>query len=284
MGIYPRPDDGPPPALKAPTGTTDTHMHIFDDRFPQAPGGPVQPSASVAEYEVVRRRLGIDRVVVVQANAYRTDNSCLEDALAQMGARARGVAAVTPDVADAELERLTGLGVRGARIMDLGGGPVGTDRLPAVAGRVGPFGWHTIVQFDGREMAEKESLLASLPGTYIIDHAGKFLTPVGVDSEPFRALLRLVDRGNCYVKLSACYETSQSGPPDYADVGALSKALASHAPERMLWASNWPHVGATHANHPDDARMLDLLLDWAPDADVRHRILVGNPAELYGFS
>jgi D-galactarolactone isomerase len=97
-------------------------------------------------------------------------------------------------------------------------------------------------------------------------------------------MLRLVERGNCYVKLSAPYETSKVGPPTYADVGALAKALVKAAPERMLWASNWPHVSVTRENYPDDANLLDLLLEWAPDDAVIHKILVDNPARLYGFS
>ena len=283
MGIYPRPDEGPPPKLKAPTGTTDTHMHVFDARFPLAPGQPVQPSATVDEYEVVRRRLGIDRVVVVQPNGYQGDNECLVDAVQRFGKDARGVVTVLPDVSTGELERLSAAGVCGARIMDLGGAPVGTGDLLAVADRVGAFGWHTIVQFDGRLMADLEPMLSRIPGDYIIDHAGKFLEPVPAESDAFKALFRLIDRGNCYVKLSACYETSRTGPPDYDDVGVLSKALASHAPDRMLWATNWPHVGGTADTHPDDARMLDLLLDWVPAEADRQRILVDNPARIYGF-
>lgn len=283
MGIFPRPEQTTAPRLKAPAGTTDTHMHIFSPAFPQHQPGAEQPAATVEDYDLVCRRLGIDRAVVVQANAYQTDNACLLDALERMGARARGVAVVTEDVTDQELERLTGKGVRGARIMDIGGGPVGTDRLGAVAERVAPFGWHAIVQFDGRDIAERAELLSGLQSPYVIDHAGKFLTPVSPDSAPFRTLLRLIDRGNCFVKLSACYETSRTGPPDYADVGRLSAALVAHAPDRMLWASNWPHVSATPETYPDDARLLDLLLDWAPSAADRQRILVDNPMQLYDF-
>src|SRR5258706_133533 len=99
----------------------------------------------------------------------------------------------------------------------------------------------------------------------------------------FKSLLKLVDTGRCWVKLSAAYEVSKSGPPKYEDVGALAKALVKAAPERMLWASNWPHPTAPKNAMPDDANLLDLLLEWAPDERVRRRILVDNPAELYGF-
>jgi len=91
----------------------------------------------------------------------------------------------------------------------------------------------------------------------------------------------VLDTGRFYVKLSAPYEVSKVGPPNYDDVGALAKALVRAAPERMIWASNWPYVGTPKEQLPQDAWMLDLLLDWAPDEAVRRKILVDNPARLY---
>ena len=85
------------------------------------------------------------------------------------------------------------------------------------------------------------------------------------------------------VKLSAPSETAKTGAPKYEDVGRHPKALVKHAPERMLWASNWPHPSVPRDNSPDDADLLDLLLDWAPDETTRRKILVDNPAELYRF-
>ncbi|HET9042412.1 MAG TPA: amidohydrolase family protein, partial [Burkholderiales bacterium] len=123
-----------------------------------------------------------------------------------------------------------------------------------------------------------------LPGKFVIDHTGKYLEPVAPDHAAFAALLRLVDTGRCWVKLSAPYETSRTGAPGYEDVARLAQALARHAPERMLWASNWPHPSAPPDAVPDDADLLDLLLEWAPDETVRRKILVDNPAALYGFA
>src|SRR3989454_7754706 len=99
----------------------------------------------------------------------------------------------------------------------------------------------------------------------------------------FKSLLRLVDTGRCWVKLSAPYETSKTGGPKYEDVGRLAQALVKHAPERMLWASNWPHPSARKPKPPEDADLLDLLLDWAPQEATQRRILADNPAEFYGF-
>jgi D-galactarolactone isomerase len=186
-------------------------------------------------------------------------------------------------VDEATLAELTERGVRGARIMHLPGGAVGMGDLLAIHARTRPFGWSPIVQFDGRAIADYLAILEALEGDYVIDHAGKFLEPVGVEAPEFQALLKLIDHGNCYVKISACYETSKVGPPHYADVGALSKALIAHAPERMLYASNWPHVSKPIDDQPDDRLLLDLLADWAPDEAVRQMIFVDNPARLYGF-
>lgn len=281
----PRPLEGPPPKLKTPHGAVDTHMHIFTSDYEGQPGGPPPPEdATVDDYAVVRKRLGLDRAVIVQPAAYQFDNRCLLEALARMDGRARGIVSVTRDVSDAELARFHKLGVRGVRILHLPGGAVGLDQLLALNDRVQSFGWHPIVQFDGRDLPQYEGLFNQIRGPYVIDHAAKFLEPVSTDHPAFRALLRLVDRGNCYVKISACYETSKTGRPDYTDVGALASRLIEHAPERMLWASNWPHVSATPETYPDEAELLDVLLAWAPDEKVREAILVDNPAGLYGFA
>jgi D-galactarolactone isomerase len=157
------------------------------------------------------------------------------------------------------------------------------EALDAVAARVQPFGWHAQLQFDGREFLQHEAAVRRLPGTLVVDHVGKFLEPVPADHPAFMALLRLVEEGRTYVKLAAPYETSKKGPPHFDDVGALAKALIRAAPERMLWASNWPHPSAPADGKPDDAVLLDMLLDWAPDEATRKTILVDNPARLYGF-
>lgn len=273
------------PRLKAPPGTTDTHIHIYDRRYPMAPTARMYPpDASVAEYLAMAKRLGIERTVVVQATTYGTDNRCLLESMAAIGTgNARGVAVVDANVSDAELDRLTKAGVRGVRFFMLPGGALPWEALDVVAARVQPFGWHAQLQFDGREFLEDEAAVRRLPGTLVIDHVGKFLEPVPVDHPAFRALLRLVEEGRTYVKLAAPYETSKKGPPHFDDVGALAKALVRAAPERMLWASNWPHPSAPADDKPDDAVLLDMLLDWVPDEATRKKILVDNPARLYGF-
>lgn len=275
---------GQTPRLVAPPGACDTHMHIYEERFPVSPTAVVKPGpAPVSAYLAMRKRIGVSRTVVVQPSAYGFDNSCTVEAVAAMGDSARGVAVVEEQVGEAELERLTKAGMRGVRFFMLAGGVLPWSALESMAAKVKPFGWHVQLQLDGRDLPQHEAVLGRLPVTLVIDHVGKFLEPVPVDHPSFRVLLRLVEAGRTYVKLSAPYEVSKAGPPYFDDVGALAKALVKAAPERMLWATNWPHPSVPAEKRPDDALLLDLLLDWAPDDATRRKILVDNPAAVYGF-
>lgn len=271
------------PKIAVPPHACDTHMHFYDGKIPGAPGTFLPGTFTVEDYRALQKQLGLERVVVVQANAYADDNAVAMKAISQLGSNAKGVAVVKPNVADAELERLTKGGMCAVRIMTLHGGMLGFDVMDAVAARVHPFGWHVNIQLDGRELPKYEAHIKRLPGKFVIDHTGKFLEPVQPDARAFRSLLNLIDTGRCWVKLSAPYETSKSGAPKYEDVSVLARALVKHAPQRMLWASNWPHPSARKPAPPDDAALMDLLADWAPDETTRRRILSDNPAELYGF-
>jgi D-galactarolactone isomerase len=269
--------------IRAPKGACDTHMHFYDENVPGAPGTPLPGHFPVKDYQALQKRLGLERVIVVQPNAYKDDNRVTLDSMKVLGKNAKGVAVVKPGVADAELERLTKAGICAVRIMTLHGGMLGFDVMDALMAQVHPFGWHANIQLDGRELPQYEAQIKRLPGKFVIDHTGKFLEPVPPDHEAFKSLLRLVDTGRCWVKLSAPYETSKTGAPKYEDVGRLAKALVKKAPERMMWASNWPHPTARKPAPPNDEDLFDLLLDWAPDENARKKILVDNPAELYGF-
>src|SRR4051812_13665659 len=269
--------------ISVPKGACDTHMHIYDGERTAKPGTPNPGTFTVAMYRELQKKLGLERVIVVQPNAYAYDNTVTLDAIRSIGKGAKGVAVVKPDVRDEELERLTKAGICAVRIMTLHGGTLGFDVMDKVMARVHPFGWHANIQLDGRELPKVEAQIKRLPGKFVIDHTGKFLEPVSPDSREFRSLLNLVDTGRCWVKLSAPYETSKTGAPNYEDVGRLAKALVKQSPERMLWASNWPHPSVPKEQRPSDDDLLDLLLDWAPDEKVRKKILVDNPAELYGY-
>ena len=273
------------PRLQLPRGACDCHMHIYDARFPLAAKARRQePDAPVAAYRALQSVLGLERVVVVQPTAYGMDNRCTLAALAEFGACARGISIIDDTVGDSEIRRLDGAGMRGVRFRMTGKPELPWEMLPQMAARVAAHRWHIQFQMDGRELHTRLELLQSLPCNLVIEHIGKFLEPVGIDHPGFQALLRLLDSGRVWVKLSGAYMMSKSGPPLYNDIGVLAKALVAHAPERMVWASDWPHPLATPQTLPDDAQLIDLLLEWAPDAKTRERILVDNPAALYGFA
>jgi D-galactarolactone isomerase len=271
-----------PPKLAAPPGACDCHMHVYEDRYPLVPQAVFKPPhAPLEDYLAVQKTLGLSRMVLVQPNGYGFDNRCMLEALARLSESARAIAIVEPDATDAELDRLTRAGVRGIRYHLLPGGMLPLETLETMAARVGGFGWHVQMQLDGRDLAQYEEVFAGLPVPLVIDHNGKFLEPVATDHPGFQTLLRLLDGGNTWVKLSAPYETSKTGPPHYDDVSTLARALVASAPGRCVWASNWPHPGRSVI--PDTTSLFDLLLEWAGDDATRHRILVDNPARLYGF-
>lgn len=275
-----------PPRFRPPPGACDCHMHIYgpEDIYPPAPNSPFPPVAGgdIAAYLKLRDLLGLTRAVVVQPSVYGYDNTATLDAMAVLGADARGVAVVPADVSDAELDRLTRLGIRGIRFFMLGGGVLGWDDLEVLAAKTASFGWHVQLQMDGRHLHEVEDRLKALPGRLVIDHNGKFLEPVATDHPGFLALLRLLDGGHTWVKTSGVYETSRVGAPDYPDVAALARALIAAAPERCLFATNWPHPSKP-GNPPDDAGLVDLFRAWCGSDSVATRIMTDNAAELYGF-
>lgn len=263
-----------------PAGTCDTHLHFYDDGADVAPAAVLRPpEATVADYRNVQQELGLHRVVVVQPTTYGHNNEVQLAAMADIGPQARGVMVVDSSTPRSELVRLDGLGVRGARFHLLPGGAVSVDELEPTAHAIADFGWHLQTQFDGNQLPELADRLAALPVPVVFDHVGRFMPPPAVGSEAFTALLNLLDTGQAWVKLSAPYESSRQEPP-HQDVRPLIDALVSHAPQRLLWASNWPHPGQTSPPRP--ATLAQWMEQWIP-ARLRQQILVDNPAGLYGF-
>lgn len=264
-------------------GACDCHLHVFDAGYPLAPTATfTPPHAPASAYRVVQQLLGLQRAIVVQPTGYGLDNRCTLDAVAALGSGARGVAVVAPDVSQAELQRLHKGGMRGVRFMMLPGGVLGWDALAALAPRLAPMGWNVNLQLDGHRLPGHEAMLAALPGTLVIDHIGKFLgTPAKPEDASFQSLCRLLDGGRCWVKISAPYESSKSGPPAYEDVAPIARELVAQYPERCLWASNWPHPNVKPG--PSNTDLLGWFLDLVPGDAVARRILVDNPAKVYGF-
>ena len=172
--------NGPaPPRLTAPPGACDTHMHFYNARFPAAPSALITPpDAWIDDYAAVQRRLGLERVVIVQPTTYGLDNACQLEALKAFGDSARIVIVADTATSDAELERLDALGARGIRFHMLPGGAVPWEILDEMAARVHALGWHVQVQMNGRDLPERAELLKCLPGGLVIDHVGRFEDPV----------------------------------------------------------------------------------------------------------
>jgi D-galactarolactone isomerase len=258
-------------------------MHVYEDAYPLAPTATFKPPhAPAAAYREVQRELGMRRAVVVQPTGYGFDNRCTLAAMAELGGEARGIVVVPPDSAPAELERLHRLGVRGVRYMMLPGGVLPWSGLEATAAAIEALEWHVDLQLDGRELPRHEAMLMRLPGRLVVDHVGRFQGPVEPDGPALSTLRRLLDRGRCWVKLSAPYESSRSGGPAYDDVAWIARLLAEHCPERCLWASNWPHPN--QAPLPTDRALLAWSLACMGGESAQRKILVDNAAELYGFA
>jgi len=258
-------------------------MHVYDPAYPLSPTAiGAAPPGLLRDYLKVRVRLGIARSVVVQPTAYGADNSCTLAAVDAMGASARGVAMVTGDEPDGELERLSLAGIRGFRFRTFPGGVLPWENLASLAARAQEYDWFTDIEIDGRTLPEHEAAITRLPGKLVIDHIGKFLEPMPLEHPAVAALMRLVGGGRTYVKISSPYDSSRSGPPDYADLAPLVSLLVRSAPERLIWASNWPHSALAEGQRPDDAAWLDLMSEWMPE-DVRRKMFVDTPAALFGF-
>jgi predicted TIM-barrel fold metal-dependent hydrolase len=270
------------PRFAVPPLACDSHMHIYDSRFPAAPSAKLRPAdALVGDYRQLQRRLGTTRNVVVTPSTYGSDNSCLLDALSQFGGTARGVAVVDTSVTDAELKRLDAAGVRGVRFNLAIGSVTPKEMIEPIARRIASLGWHVQINMNPDELPTAETMLRSLPVPIVFDHIGHLSQPNGLEHPGFGVISRLLGQRRAWVKLSGAYLGSKTGAPEYADNGAVASALIRLAPDRVVWGSDWPHP--TEAHKPDDAALLDLLHRWAPDEPTWRRILVTNPAALYVF-
>jgi predicted TIM-barrel fold metal-dependent hydrolase len=271
------------PRQKAPALTCDCHFHIFGpyDRFPLSAGRTYNPPpALVPSYLEMAEKLGIQRMVVVQASVSGTDNAVTLDAVRQFGLhRARGVAVIDDSFDDAALRALHDQGIRGARFNMVSGNGTPEDQLEALARRLAPLGWHIQIYAEGEKLEAVAPLLARLPVEVVIDHAGGVKADLGIAHPQFQALLRLLDSGRAWVKVCS-YRVSAKGQP-WDDTGANVAALVRAAPERCVWGTDWPHPQMEPT--PEAGGQLDLFMEWVPDPALRQRILVDNAAQLYGF-
>ncbi|MCZ7658589.1 MAG: amidohydrolase family protein [Xanthobacteraceae bacterium] len=274
-----------PPRFAIPANACDTHAHVIGatDRFALvANRSYTPPPAPETAYLGMLDSLRMARGVLVQISVYGTDNRCMVETLRAHPDRLRGVAVVAPEVADAELEALHAAQVRGIRINVLFGGGVALDAMERLAARVAPLGWHIQLLIDARNLPELGPRIARLPAEVVVDHMGHVPVSAGVAHPGFQWLLRLMRDGRAWTKLSGAYRVSQTGAP-FDDTLPFAQALVAAAPERCVWGSDWPHVAVERPMF-DTGALLELLPLWVPDPALRARVLVDNPARLYGFA
>ncbi len=288
----PPPREPSRPIVATPPNACDTHCHVFGPaaRFPYAQDRSyTPPDAPLAQYLHVLDTLGMTRGALVQGSAHGRDNSAMLDALQRHPDRLRGVAVADAHTSPAELRRWHALGVRGLRFNHFfrggklhyrGGVPLEDARVLAPVMR--ELGWHLQLWIDVKDLPDTIPDLTSIGLPVVIDHMGRTDARAGTSAPGFQSLLRLTAEGGCWVKLSGAHRVSVAAP-DYPDARALHEALVAANPERLVWGSDWPHPRMEH-DMPDAGHLLDLFNAWTPDDRVRRRILVDNPARLYGFA
>jgi predicted TIM-barrel fold metal-dependent hydrolase len=275
------------PHWKAPANSTDCHFHINGpyDRYPLSPGRSYSPPvADVPAYQAMARAVGIGRMVIVQPSTFGTDNRCTLDAVELLGRDKSRAVVVIDDSFDRDaLKRMHAQGARGVRFNAVSGNGTPLAQLEKLARTVAELGWHIQFYTHGEQIAELAPLIRKLPVTVVLDHMAGVQSDRGVDSPEFRAAVGQMQSGQAYVKISG-YRSSVKGFP-YDDVAPLARGFIDANPDRCVWGSDWPHpslFGETHM--PDDGQLFDMLGAWAPSDELRRKILVDNPARLYGFA
>jgi len=274
------------PRLPAPPGAIDCHIHLFGPaaRHPFHPGSRYTSADALPETHIAMQdTLGLAGAVVVSGGGYGQDTRHLEEVLERFPRRFRGVALLPDDVTREHVARLDRLGVRGARFVSAGH----KGALPRLSRRVvdlvAGFGWHVQFYPHGEDLLENADELLALPTPVVLDHFAAIPAAGGTAQPAFQCLLRMLDSGRIWVKLSGPMRCTPGDYP-YAPVTPIAQALVHHAPQRLLWGSDWPHVNMNGRQMPNDGDLFDLLGEWVPDAATRRAILVDHPRAVYGFT
>ena len=272
------------PRFHLPPGATDAHCHVFGpaQKFPYAPNRRYTPEDAPKEMlAALHAHLGIARAVIVQASCHGKDNAAMLDCIASDPKRYRGVAIVDDTFTDADYDALHAGGVRGVRfnfVKHLGGAP-DMSVFGRVIDRIKSRGWHVVLHLDAPDIVPLTPMMRALPLPFVVDHMGRVPARDGVEQPPLKALIELAKLPNCWIKVCGAERISL---PPYAEAVPIAHALVEAAPDRVLWGTDFPHPNATH--EADEADLVDLVPQYAPDALAQRRLLVDNPARLYGFA
>ena len=273
------------PKLVVPPGSCDTHIHLFGPaaKYSFASDSPyTSRDATPDEFIQLQDTLGFSTAVIVSPGGYGRNTAMLADALAKYPDRFRGIALIPDDTPSAEIARLGKLGVKGMRMMSHKRGQHVPNFNKEIAARIHEHGWHIQFYPHGTDIIEYADKLLSLPNDIVLDHFASIPAAGGPDQPAMKALMRMLDTGRVWVKLSGPMRCTNEEPP-YPSVTPLARALVKNAPERCVWGSDWPHVNLDGRTMPNDGDLVDQIAEWIPDAATRKRILVDNANKLYGF-
>ncbi len=288
------PDPNPrPPHFDMPAGACDSHFHIFGlpHVFPFAGTRRYTPTpAPLEHYLMMQDAVGLSRGVVVQPTAHGVDNSVTLDAIRRGRGRLKGVANIDATVDDETLDQLKAGGICGARFNLMSDRTGSTEDIVRELPRLERLGWSLDLHLDIAHLVAHADFIRALPVTVVIDHMARPDPAAGIDQPDMAILLELIAERKFWVKLSGADKMSaerrahvEDGLP-YMDVVPFARAIIEAIPDRVIWGSDWPHSNIFTPGHiANDGDMLDLLAEYAPDETVRNRILVDNPARLYGF-
>jgi predicted TIM-barrel fold metal-dependent hydrolase len=273
------------PLYEAPSKSCDAHCHVFGphDVFPYSDDASYWPPDS--DKHALKRThdiLGIERAVLVQASCHGTDNRAMLDAIASSNGAYRGVCMADDSFSVEDFEALHEGGVRGVRfnfVAHLGGAP-DLDRMKTVLGRVRPLGWHLVIHVNAEDIISYEDFFAQFDMEIIVDHMGRVPTSEGVGQKAYRILLDFLRRDNWWVKV--CGSERIAVAPPFYDAIPYAQGFIEAAPDRVLWGTDYPHPNIKKFM-PNDADLLDLVPLIARDEATQRKILVDNPARLYGF-
>jgi 2-pyrone-4,6-dicarboxylate lactonase len=271
------------PNFKLPPGTCDAHCHVFGpaSRFPYVEGRRYTPEDAPKEaLAALHAHLGIERTVIVQASCHGSDNRAMLDAIASNPTRIKGVAIVSQNFTDADYRKLHDGGVRGVRFNFVKhlGDPPDMGFFNATMARLKELGWHVVLHMYGSDIIPLSDMMRKLPVPFVIDHMGRVDAKDGVDQPPFKALLEIARLPGCWIKV--CGSERISMPP-YDLAVPIARKIVETIPDRVLWGTDFPHPNPTH--EADEADLVDLVPKFAVDAATQRKLLVDNPARLYGF-
>ena len=274
------------PTFKVPQNSCDSHCHVFGpgDTFPFAKTRKYTPPDSPKEnLRKLHDILGIDRAVIVQASCHGADNRAMLDAIRSSDGRYRGVCNATDEFTADYFRELHDGGIRGVRfnfVKHLGGAP-NLDKMWRIIDRVGELPWHVELHFDAKDLLEYESVINAIPLPVVIDHMGRVPVADGLGQAPFQSLLqKLRDSDKLWVKVSGSERISTAGPP-FQDAAPFAAKCIEAAPDRCIWGTDWPHPNVKIM--PNDADLVDVIPHMISDADLQQKVLVENPARLFGF-